>query len=46
MYTLFSEMLFGKRNQHLQGGNDVHHQFMALAEIQETLDELYYANLI
>ena len=45
-YALFLNMLFGKRNQHLQGLNDVRRQFIALSEIQDTLDELYYANLI
>ena len=45
-YALFLNMLFGKRNQHLQGLNDVRRQFMALSEIQDTLDEMYYANMI
>ena len=45
-YSLFLEMLFGNKNEHLRGVDEVQREVMAMARVKHRLTPSYYANLI
>ena len=44
-YSLFLEMLFGRRNLHLQGVNEVKDQLMTMSGLTDILDPEYFAQV-
>ena len=46
MYSLFLNMLFGNKNEHLRGLDDVQRELMAMARVKQKLTPSYYANII